>query len=83
MSIPLGFIGCWLGTMLSSEPAAERKFDELYVRSETAIGAEGATGQARRRARPHRRGHRGDQHSTAAVTVTRAEGRGVRPSAFG
>ena len=44
VSIPLGFIGCWLGTMLSREPAAERKFSELYVRSETAIGAEGATG---------------------------------------
>ena len=44
VSIPLGFIGCWLGTMLSSEPTAERKFSELYVRSETAIGAEGATG---------------------------------------
>ena len=30
--------------MLAREPAAERKFAELYVRSETAIGAEGATG---------------------------------------
>ena len=40
VSIPLGFIGCWLGTMLSTERATERSFDELYVRSETGIGAE-------------------------------------------
>ena len=44
ISIPLGFLGCWLGTVLTSEPAAERKFDELYVRSETGLGAEVATG---------------------------------------
>jgi cation/acetate symporter len=44
ISIPLGFLGCWLGTMLSREPAAEAKFDELYVRSETGLGAEGGTG---------------------------------------
>jgi cation/acetate symporter len=41
ISIPLGFIGCWLGTILSGEEAkAERNFDELYVRSETGLGAE-------------------------------------------
>jgi cation/acetate symporter len=40
VSIPLGFLGCWLGTMLSRERRAERTFDELYVRSETGIGAE-------------------------------------------
>ena len=44
VSIPLGFIGCWVGTMLAREPAAERKFNELYVRSETGLGAEVATG---------------------------------------
>ncbi len=44
VSIPLGFIGCWVGTMLAREPAAERKFSELYVRSETGLGAEVATG---------------------------------------
>jgi cation/acetate symporter len=44
ISIPLGFIGCWLGTMLTTEPAAVRKFDELYVRSETGLGAETGTG---------------------------------------
>jgi cation/acetate symporter len=42
VSIPLGFIGCWLGTMLSSERGAERTFHELHVRSETGIGAEQA-----------------------------------------
>ena len=44
VSIPLGFIGCWLGTVLSSERGAERSYHELYVRSETGLGAE----QARR-----------------------------------
>ena len=44
ISIPLGFIGCWLGTVLSSEPAAEHSFDELLVRSETGLGAEHGTG---------------------------------------
>jgi cation/acetate symporter len=40
ISIPLGFLGCWLGTVLSSERGNERSFHELYVRSETGIGAE-------------------------------------------
>jgi cation/acetate symporter len=44
VSVPLGFIGCWLGTMLSREEVAERSFDELYVRSETGLGAETGTG---------------------------------------
>jgi cation/acetate symporter len=44
ISIPLGFIGCWLGTMLSTEGETARSFDELYVRSETGLGAEVATG---------------------------------------
>jgi cation/acetate symporter len=42
VSIPLGFIGCWLGTVLSSERGNERTFHELYVRSETGLGAEKA-----------------------------------------
>jgi cation/acetate symporter len=42
ISIPLGFIGCWLGTVLSRERKAERTFHELYVRSETGLGAEKA-----------------------------------------
>ncbi|MEA2330884.1 MAG: cation/acetate symporter [Thermoleophilaceae bacterium] len=44
ISIPLGFIGCWVGTMLAREPEAEQLFDELYVRSETGLGAEAGTG---------------------------------------
>ena len=44
ISIPLGFIGCFLGTMLARERSAEVKFDELYVRSETGLGAEAGTG---------------------------------------
>ena len=44
ISVPLGFFGCWLGTMLAREKATDRSFDELYVRSETGLGAEGATG---------------------------------------
>ncbi len=48
ISIPLGFIGCFLGTMLSREPTAEAKFVELKVRSETGLGSETATGLAGR-----------------------------------
>jgi len=45
LSIPLGFLGCYLGTILSREEGkAEREFDELYVRSETGLGAEVGTG---------------------------------------
>ena len=41
ISVPLGFLGCILGTLLSREESrAERGFDELYVRSETGLGAE-------------------------------------------
>ena len=50
--IPLGFLGCWLGTVLSTEKGNERSFHELYVRAETGLGAEMATGvTARPRAR--------------------------------
>ena len=45
ISIPLGFIGCWLGTVLSkSREDGERSFDEMLVRSETGLGSEVATG---------------------------------------
>jgi cation/acetate symporter len=43
ISIPLGFIGCIVGTLLSTERGTERSFHELYVRSETGIGAEQAS----------------------------------------
>jgi cation/acetate symporter len=42
VSIPLGFIGCWLGTVLSSEHGNEHTYHELYVRSETGLGSEKA-----------------------------------------
>jgi len=43
ISIPLGFAGCILGTLLSKEEGkAERQFEELHVRAETGIGAEAA-----------------------------------------
>jgi cation/acetate symporter len=49
VSIPLGFLGCILGTLLSSEHGNERQFHELYVRSETGLGAEQATAAPARR----------------------------------
>jgi cation/acetate symporter len=42
ISIPLGFVGCILGTLLSTERETERSFPELHVRSETGLGAERA-----------------------------------------
>jgi cation/acetate symporter len=39
ISIPAGFVACWLGTVLSRERGAERSYHELHVRSETGIGA--------------------------------------------
>jgi len=43
LSVPLGFLGAILGTLLSKEPESETKFDELMVRSNTGLGAEKAT----------------------------------------
>jgi cation/acetate symporter len=63
VSIPLGFIGCWLGTMLAREPAAEARFDELYVRSETGLGAEVGTGLTLT-------GRRARERAAAAATTT-------------
>jgi cation/acetate symporter len=45
--IPLGFLGCWLGTVLSSERPRERTYDELNVRGETGLGAEAGADGAR------------------------------------
>jgi cation/acetate symporter len=42
VTIPIGFLGCWLGTMLSSATEEKRTYDELLVRSETGLGSEGA-----------------------------------------
>ncbi len=43
LSIPLGFVGAFLGTLLSQEPQAAVKFNELLVRSNTGLGSEKAT----------------------------------------
>ena len=51
VSIPLGFLGCCLGTMLSREHKAERTFDELFVRSETGLGVRAGAREGRLSAR--------------------------------
>lgn len=44
VSIPLGFLGAYLGTILSArDPEAEAKFTELSVRAQTGLGAEKAS----------------------------------------
>jgi cation/acetate symporter len=43
LSIPLGFLGAFLGALTSREPAAEAKYTELSVRANTGLGAEKAT----------------------------------------
>ncbi|MDP9098721.1 MAG: cation acetate symporter [Verrucomicrobiota bacterium] len=43
LSIPLGFLGAILGTLLGREPRAEGRFAELSVRANTGLGAEKAT----------------------------------------
>jgi cation/acetate symporter len=43
VSIPLGFLGAVLGTLLRREPQAEQKFTELSVRANTGLGAERAS----------------------------------------
>jgi cation/acetate symporter len=42
ISIPMGFLGCYLGTVLSKERGNVRSYHELRVRSETGLGAERA-----------------------------------------
>ena len=43
VSIPLGFLGAIVGTLLRREPQAEARFAELSVRANTGLGAEKAT----------------------------------------
>jgi cation/acetate symporter len=40
ISIPIGFLGAVLGTLLGREPEAERRFTEMTVRANTGLGAE-------------------------------------------
>jgi cation/acetate symporter len=42
VSIPLGFLGGWLGTVLSRPQTEDERYYEMLVRAETGIGAEGA-----------------------------------------
>jgi cation/acetate symporter len=42
VSIPLGFLGAIVATLISHEPSSETKFNELLVRSNTGLGAEKA-----------------------------------------
>ena len=43
LSIPIGFLGAILGTLLTREPHAEARFNELLVRANTGLGAEKAS----------------------------------------
>jgi cation/acetate symporter len=52
--IPLGFLGCYVGTLLGRERDTERSYHELFVRSETALGAEAVSGAKPRRPRARR-----------------------------
>ena len=42
VSVPVGFLAAILATLLSREPEAENRFDELMVRAHTGLGAEGS-----------------------------------------
>ncbi len=42
LSVPIGFLAAIIGTLVSNEPSAETKFNELLVRSNTGLGAEKA-----------------------------------------
>jgi cation/acetate symporter len=43
VSIPIGIVAAWLGTLASKDRASEEKYPELLVRSQTGIGAEKAS----------------------------------------
>ena len=40
ISIPIGFLGAFIGAMMTREPEAEERYSELNVRSNTGLGAE-------------------------------------------
>ena len=42
VSVPAGFLCCWLGTILSKEHGETRTYHELHVRAETGLGSEGS-----------------------------------------
>jgi cation/acetate symporter len=41
VTIPIGFLACFVGTMLGGSREGERTYDELLVRAETGLGSEG------------------------------------------
>jgi len=43
VSVPLGLLGCWLGSVLRPDAAAERLFPRLSVRAATGLGASEAS----------------------------------------
>ncbi|HRJ73867.1 MAG TPA: sodium/solute symporter [Terrimicrobiaceae bacterium] len=43
VSIPIGFLAAFIGTLCSREPSAEAMFTELEVRANTGLGSEKAT----------------------------------------
>jgi cation/acetate symporter len=45
VSVPIGFLAAFAGTLLGKEPSAEAKFNELLVRSQIGLGAEKAVGR--------------------------------------
>ena len=42
LSIPLGFLGAWIGTLAGGKRVGEDRFTELLVRANTGLGAEPA-----------------------------------------
>jgi cation/acetate symporter len=40
VSVPLGFLACWLGSLLRPDERAERLFPQVTVGATTGIGAE-------------------------------------------
>ena len=42
LSIPIGFLGAWLGTLMTHEPSSADKWTELEVRANTGLGSEKA-----------------------------------------
>jgi cation/acetate symporter len=42
VSIPIGFLAAYLGTVLTRDTSSEEKFTELIVRANTGLGAEKA-----------------------------------------
>ena len=43
LSIPIGFLAAWIGSITSEEPSAEAMHTELLVRAHTGLGSEKAT----------------------------------------